>query len=496
MVQRRPSAGADLSKWGNFMTEPILSAILDTDSYKHSHHLQYPPGTTRVSSYVEARRGGDYPAAVVFGLQAFLRAYLTRPVTLADMDEAAAVTRDHGVPFNHAGWRLLVERHGGRLPLEIRAVAEGTVLPEGEVMADVVNTDPDFHWLTSFIETALLRALWYPTTVATIAWRIRALIGDFLERTSDAPAGPALDFALNDFGARGASSRESAALGGMAHLLSFDGTDNLAGVMAAKRFYDAPVTAQSVPAAEHSTITAWGQAREVDAYRNMLAQFAPGFPIIAVVSDSYDLDHAVKALWGEALKADVDACGSRLVVRPDSGDPATIVRATIEGLIRAYGFTANGKGFRVLPPHVRVIQGDGVEETSIRHILDTLAQARISAENVVFGMGGGLLQKCNRDTLRFAMKCSAVEIDGRWRDVQKHPATDLAKSSKAGRLSLVRGEGGALRTVRTDQLGDRTDLLEPIFRNGEILRAQPFSDIQARVRATPPGTSPCDSCGS
>ena len=465
------------------MTDLGLSAILNTDSYKHSHFLQYPPGTTRVSSYVEARKGGDYPAAVVFGLQAFLRAYLTKPVTLADAEAAAEIAAAHGIPFNLAGWRLLVERHGGRMPLEIRAVAEGSVLPEGQVMAEVVNTDPAFFWLTSFIETALLRAIWYPTTVATISWRIRRLIGGYLERTGDVADGPALDFALNDFGSRGVSSQESAALGGMAHLLSFDGTDNLAGVIAAKRFYDAPITAQSVPAAEHSTITSWGEAREAEAYRNMLVQFAPAFPIIAVVSDSYDLDHAVAALWGRALKAEVDASGSRLVVRPDSGDLATIVHATIAALMQAYGFTTNSKGYRVLPAHVRVIQGDGVEEASIGEILRTLEQAGMAAENVVFGMGGGLLQKCNRDTLRFAMKCSAVEIDGEWRDVQKRPATDLSKSSKAGRLSLVRDAAGTLETVRTDQLNGREDLLVPVFRNGEILGTDAFADIQARVRA-------------
>jgi len=249
------------------------------------------------------------------------------------------------------------------------------------------------------------------------------------------------------------------------------------------RFYDAPVTAMSVPAAEHSTITSWGEARESDAYRNMLTQFAPAFPVIAVVSDSYDLDHAVKTLWGGELKAEVDACGSRLVVRPDSGDPATIVLATVEALMTAYGAAINSRGYRVLPPHVRVIQGDGVEEASISQILETLEQAGISAENVVFGMGGGLLQKCNRDTLRFAMKCSAVEIDGEWRDVQKRPATDLSKSSKAGRLSLVRGDDGELQTVRTDQLAGRKDLLEPVFRDGEIVKSFAFGDVQARVRA-------------
>jgi nicotinamide phosphoribosyltransferase len=464
------------------VTDFILSTILNTDSYKHSHFLQYPPGATRVSSYVEARKGGDFPECVVFGFQAFLKAYLVKRVVAADVEEAAALTKAHGIPFNEAGWRLLVERHGGRLPLEMRAVAEGTVLPEGQVMAEVVNTDPDFYWLTSFIETALLRAIWYPTTVATIAWRIRRLIGGYLERTSDAPVGPALDFALNDFGSRGVSSQESAALGGMAHLLSFDGTDNLAGIVAAKRYYDAPITAKSAPAAEHSTITAWGQAREADAYRNMIERFAPAFPIIAVVSDSYDLDHAVKALWGRELKAAVDASGSRLVVRPDSGDPATIVHATIESLMGAYGSSVNGKGFRVLPSHVRVIQGDGVEETSIAQILFRLEENRISAENVVFGMGGGLLQKCNRDTLRFAMKCSAVEIAGEWRDVQKRPSTDLSKASKAGRLSLVREQDGRSMTVRTDQLLGRADLLRPVFRDGTLLTNDAFAEIQRRVR--------------
>jgi nicotinamide phosphoribosyltransferase len=464
------------------VSEPVLSAILNTDSYKHSHFAQYPPGTTRVSSYVEARRGGDFPEAVVFGLQAFLRSYLTRPVAAAEVDEARDVAKAHAIPFNEAGWRLLTQRHGGRMPLEIRAVDEGTVLPGGQAMAEVVNTDPDFYWLTSFIETALLRAIWYPTTVATISWRIRRLIGGYLARTSETSDGPALDFALNDFGSRGVSSLESAGLGGMAHLISFDGTDNLAGVMAARRFYDAPITAQSVPAAEHSTITAWRQTGELDAYRNMIRQFAPAFPIVAVVSDSYDLDHAVRDLWGQALKAEVEACGSRIVVRPDSGDPAEIVHRTIEQLMAAYGSTTNAKGCRVLPPCIRVIQGDGVEEASIDAILARLEAARISAENVVFGMGGGLLQKCNRDTLRFAMKCSAAEVDGAWRDVMKRPATDLSKASKAGRLSLVARPDGGFETVRTDALAGREDLLRPVFRNGEILRTHAFADIQARAR--------------
>ena len=365
-----------------------LSLILDTDSYKHSHYRQYPPGTEAVSSYVEARAGGAFPEAVFFGLQSYLKNTLGQRVTTADVDEAARVTKAHGVPFNEAGWRHIAER-GGALPLEISAAPEGTVLPEGNVMVQVVNTDPACAWLTSFVETALLRAVWYPTTVATVSWRIRRLISAAFDAAGDAPDG-VLDFMLNDFGARGVSSQQSAALGGMAHLLSFDGTDNMAGLMAATRDYGAAVTAQSVPAAEHSTITAWGRDGEEDAYRNMMTAF-PGYPIISVVSDSYDLDRAVTEMWGGSLKPPVEASGSRLVVRPDSGDPATIVVRTVSQLMDAYGHETTPQGLRVLPDHVRVIQGDGVEEASIGAILDAMRAAGLAPWNVVFGMGGGAL---------------------------------------------------------------------------------------------------------
>ena len=457
----------------------MLSLILDTDSYKHSHYRQYPPGTEHVSSYIEARAGGAFPEAVFFGLQSYLKTTLSQCVTMADVDEAARVTRAHGVPFHEAGWRHIVEAHGGALPLEVSAAPEGTVLPEGNVMVQVVNTDPECAWLTSFVETALLRAVWYPTTIATVSWRIRRLIARAFEAAGGAPDG-ALDFMLNDFGARGVSSQLSAALGGMAHLLSFEGTDNLAGLMAATRDYGAAITAQSVPAAEHSTITAWGRDGEEDAYRNMMTAF-PGYPIISVVSDSYDLDRAVTEMWGGSLKGIVDASGSRLVVRPDSGDPATIVVRTVSQLMDAYGAETTPQGLRVLPDRVRVIQGDGVEEESIGAILDAMRQAGLAPWNVVFGMGGGLLQKHDRDTLRFAMKASAIRRDGQWSDIQKKPATDPTKASKPGRLALVR-EGDGYATVRREDLGGREDVLRPVWRDGALLVEEAWDAVQARVR--------------
>jgi len=196
--------------------------ILNVDSYKASHYLQYPPNTTQVSSYIEAR-GGKYQDAVFFGLQMFIKAYLTKPVTHADVDEAKAIFNAHGVAFNEAGWRNIVDKFDGYLPIKIQAVAEGTVMPVKNAMVQVVNTDPDSAWLTSYVETALLRAVWYPTTVATGSWNSKRIIQKYLQQTADSDAG--LAFKLHDFGARGATTEEAAAVGGAAHLVNFQGTD-------------------------------------------------------------------------------------------------------------------------------------------------------------------------------------------------------------------------------------------------------------------------------
>jgi len=260
------------------------------------------------------------------------------------------------------------------------------------------------------------------------------------------PAG--LPFKLHDFGARGVSSLESALLGGMAHLVNFQGSDTLAAVLGARVFYGEPMAAFSIPAAEHSTITAWGREGEVDAYRNMLKQYAKPGALLAVVSDSYDLEHAVRHLWGEQLREAVIASGATVLIRPDSGDPTTMVMKTVQSLASTFGTTVNAKGFRVLD-HVRVIQGDGITLRTIRSILAALKVNGYSADNVAFGQGGALLQVVNRDDQRFAMKCSAVDVGGVWRDVFKDPVTDPGKRSKAGRLTLLLRQGDYL-TVRLD----------------------------------------------
>jgi nicotinamide phosphoribosyltransferase len=461
----------------------MINPILNTDSYKTSHFLQYPPGTEQVFSYVESR-GGDHDRTVFFGLQAILKAEFSTPITAADIDEAEALLGAHGMPFNRAGWERIVKVHGGLLPLEIRAVAEGSVVPVHHPLMTVVNTDPQLLWLTSYAETALLR-VWYPVTVATISFHVRQIIRAALEASSDDPMGE-LPFKLHDFGARGVSSEASAAIGGMGHLVNFQGSDTLSAVVAARRWYHEPMAAFSIPAAEHSTITSWGREHEVDAFANMVGQFGKPGAIYAVVSDSYDLYAAIEHLWGEALRQQVIDSGATLVVRPDSGDPETVVARTLELLAERFGTTVNSKGYRVLNT-VRVIQGDGVNPVSIKAILDRTLKDGFSASNIAFGMGGALLQQLNRDTQKFAYKTSAAKVAGAWRDVFKDPVTDSGKRSKRGLLGLVR-EAGDWRTVAVE--GERfapadggDNLLAPVWRNGKLLVDQTFAQVRARMAA-------------
>lgn len=456
----------------------MKNIILNTDSYKASHFLQYPEKTEYVSSYIESR-GGRFQESVFFGLQMFIQEYLAHPFSQADIDEAEIIFTAHGEPFNRSGWQYILDTYNGYLPIEIQAVPEGTVMPVKNVMAQVVNTDPKCAWLTSYIETALLRAIWYPTTVATYSRECKKIIARFLTETAANCEG--LPFKLHDFGSRGASSAESAAIGGLAHLVNFQGTDTVAAIINGRRFYDIEMAGFSIPAAEHSTITSWGKSSETEAYANMLKQFSGAGKTVAVVSDSYDLWYAIDNIWGETLKSAIEQSGGTLVIRPDSGDPVDIVTETIERLMRKFGFQTNAKGYRELPPYIRVIQGDGISIDTIEKILEAMKARNQSAENIAFGVGAELLQKVNRDTMSFAMKASSVKIGGEWRDVYKDPITDQGKRSKRGRLALVKHSDGTWETVREIETTDTHNQLKTVFKNGKATITYSFNEVRERA---------------
>lgn len=450
----------------------MSNLILNCDSYKLSHFLQYPPGTAYVNSYI-ASRGVDedfetpfpMPNIVHFGLQIFLKKYLTKPVTMYDVEQAAHIAGLHGMPFNFEGWVHIVKTHGGLLPLEIEAVPEGTPVAIGTPQVQVRNTDPRVPWVTAYIETALLRAVWYPSTVATVSREAKITIKQYLQKTCDDYT-TVLPFRLHDFGARGVSSKESAGIGGLAHLVNFMGTDTLDALHYAYKYYFAQsMPGFSIPAAEHSTITSW--RNETAAYRNMLTQFGKKGALVAVVSDSYDIYNACGKIWGEELRQEVLNSGATIVVRPDSGDPVKVVSACIEILGEKFGTTLNQKGFKVLHPSIRLIQGDGINLVSIKNILENLIASGWSAENIAFGMGGALLQKVNRDTFKYAMKASAIkgQNDVYWNDVFKKPVTDSTKVSKAGiqkndNFVTVFKDGAILKSWTLDQVRANAEVLE------------------------------------
>lgn len=410
------------------MSKLSRSLAFSTDSYKVSHWLQFPPGIEEAYYYISSRGGADW--TLFFGLQAVIKKVLSEMPTVEEVELAEKFWKAHGLPFNKQGWLDLIDL--GYFPLEIQAVPEGTKVGRDEVMVTIRNTNKRFFWLPSWLETRLLQ-VWYPISVATKTWECKKVILDCLEKTGT-PAD--VGFKLHSFGYRGVSSQESAEMGGMAELVNFMGTDTVAGILSVHEYYNTDeMVGFSIPAAEHSTITAWGRENEKDAYANMLTQFARQGSLLAVVSDSYDIDNAVSNIWGKELKQQVIDSGATVVIRPDSGDPAVVVLRVVRKLAEAFGTTTNSKGYKVLN-NVRVIQGDGIDgPENINEILSAVVGSGYSADNLAFGMGGGSLQHVDRDTYKFAMKCSAVKVNGVWKDVFKCPVDALWKASKAGRVT-------------------------------------------------------------
>jgi nicotinamide phosphoribosyltransferase len=471
----------------------LISNILATDGYKPSHYLQDPPLTLDKFSYIEARKG---PPVTWFGLQSIIQEYLMNKITMKDVAEAKAFFASYGTPFNEDGWKRIVTNHGGYMPVRICAAEEGLRIPTGNVLATVETIDSELPWVGSYLETLLLR-VWYPTTVATRSSIIKDVIKAALKRSGDVDN---LPWKLHDFGARGASSGESAAIGGMAHLVNFVGSDTLEGVYAAMTHYGAPgqtarefllgggtTPAVSIPASEHSTITAWGRDHEADAYANMIDKFGGEGKVFACVIDSYDDANAVDRIWGQELKQKLLDSKATFVARPDSGNPVLNVIKIVRILDARFGSVVNAKGYRVLN-NVRVIQGDGIDnEGTVSAILEALMGAGYSADNVAFGMGGGLLQKLDRDTYSFAMKVSAAFVADEWRDVFKSPSGDSGKRSKAGLLTLMRNHTtGEFKTVTENEGANMTGwtlALKKVYEDGEQFNITQLAEVRANTQS-------------
>ena len=457
------------------------------DSYKDLHSDMLPEGTQNVSSYCEARTGSMYPSTVFFGLQYFLKEYLCGPVVTHKLiDEASPILKEHfkfnGDVWNADKWRYIANVHGGRLPLEIKAVAEGTKVPVSNALFRTEATDDNCGWLTNYVETVLLNT-WYPTTVCTRANLIVEDIKKSLRQTGDDSIQWLGDYLLHDFGARGCTCPEQAGLGGLAVLVNTRGTDTKMSIPFAINYYGAQMDGlcYSVPASEHSIMTSEGEEGEENVIRRLCKKYPNG--ILSVVSDSYGIEKLM-AKYTSVLKNDILSRNGKFVIRPDSpryqGDtPAKQVLWIAQTLWHNFGGNVNSKGYKVLDSHVGIIYGDSLTREQIQECLNSLKADGFSTECCVYGCGGYLLQKLNRDTQRFKIASSAQMRNGVWHDVCKNPS-DTSKASKRGRVGLYKDDLGAFYTsAENSALGE--NYLKTVFRNGELLIDYNFNEIRKRA---------------
>lgn len=469
-----------------------VNPILSVDSYKLAHAFAYPNNVTGMFSYIEARTNGQH-IMIPFGLQMWLKKFMTIQITLEHINEAEAFALAHGEPFKRSSWERVVTKYNGYLPLTIRAVPEGTPVRSGNALITILCEDEELFWLCSYIETALLRAVWYPTTIASLDYESKRDITRFYEISgSDLSMIP---FALHDFGARGVAASEQAEIGGAAHLVNFMGSDTIEGVRAANYYYKHPMAGFSVPATEHSVECSFGKSpeQELQYLRHVLRRLGKPGGIVSIVLDGYDVYRATEQICN--MKEEIIASGCKVVLRPDSGDMLEVVPRMLRMLANTFGTTKNSKGYLKLN-NVAVLQGDGIDRMSLKTLLGNVVAMNFSADNVVLGSGGGLLQKVNRDTFKFAMKAAAIRVrhpakqenglvtgsTEEWIGIAKDPITDPGKKSKEGLLTLARSKmTNQLSTVNTVNLNSEfEDVMVTVYKNGTLLNETTLDEIRAR----------------
>lgn len=494
-----------------------------TDAYKLGHRQMYPAGTQYVYSNFTPRtsRIPEVNKVVFFGLQAAIlnllgsfQEFLDRDIDEICADYEKNVTEIIG-PNNVGSDHFRALHKLGYLPLEIHALPEGTLTPLGVPMFTIRNTHPDFFWLTNYLETYFSTQLWLPCTSATTSYRVRQLLNDWALKTSGTIEG--VEFQAHDFSMRGMSGVDAAAMSGAGHLISFVGSDCLPAKDFVKQFYDfdiAPASeplAMSVPATEHSVMCSYGSTPddELRAFETLIDTYPAGF--LSVVSDAFDFWGVVTEIL-PALKDKIMARDGKLVIRPDSGDPADILcglnthpewndafapedqeaeeKGLIEILWEIFGGTVNEQGYKVLDSHIGSIYGDSITYERAQEICERLAAKGFASSNVVLGLGSFSFQYVTRDTFGFAVKATHVTINGEDKAIFKDPKTGSGKKSAKGLIAVVR-EGDSL--VLKDNLSRdekmsliNEDQLNTVYiadENGVEMWVQGFDDVKKTLAA-------------
>lgn len=478
------------------------NVLLMTDVYKMSHMSCYPPDTEEVYSYLEARKLDEnkQPIPMVFfGLQYLLKEYLSRPITHSHAAEFLEYYKQILGPVpDSIRQNIFSLAELGYWPVEIKAVAEGTVIGTGNALMTIQNTIPGFHWCVGFLESLLLK-VWNPCTVATCSLKYKELVESYAAATCD--NNNHIPYQVHDFGYRGVSSEESAMVAGGAHLLNFVGSDTITANKFILEYYTPnnkrTVLGKSVPASEHSVMCSYGRENELEAFRHMLLTNPTG--IVSIVSDTYDLWNVLEN-FTEELKEDILNRDGKVVFRPDSGEPIDIIcgntsasmsspegKGALQILWDKFGGTINSKGFKVLNPKVGLIYGDGMHYERFKDMLAMMRASGFASSNLVIGVGGILLQNHNRDELGFALKATRIVRSRVPINIFKDPITDPGKRSKRGLMTLHKRKPPIQGFWTEDEVSEEREEdgeLIPVFSNGVILKKYSIEEVRANLNAT------------
>ena len=507
-----------------------MNPLLLTDGYKTGHHQQYPKGTTLVYSNFTPRSKKYAPKGceqiVSFGQQmvmmqiheAFKNEFFSKPKEEVCGEMKRELSMYLGTEYDVTHFEKLHDL--GYLPIHVKGIEEGTLVPMRVPVLTIYNTHPDFYWVTNYLETILSNLLWKPMTSATIAHQYRKVLTSWMEKT-DKERAWFIDWQGHDFSMRGMDSVEAVISSGLGHLTSFSGTDSLPTLHGARKFYgEKEFVGGSVNATEHSVMCAGSKDDEVGTFRRLLETYPTG--ILSVVSDTWDLwkvctEHVV------TLKEEILARDGKLVIRPDSGDPVDIVcgmnsnpfwvddsklnnlpesKGVIELLWDVFGGTVNEQGYKVLDSHIGAIYGDSITIDRAEEICKRLEAKGFASTNIVLGVGSFTYQFNTRDTFGFAMKATYVEVlEEKYtdygnpgtnvpvrvkvgREIFKDPITDDGtKKSATGLLCVVSEEGGPLELI--DKVGwdlEKKGLLRTIYMNGEFFNQTTLTEIKNRLK--------------
>ena len=485
-----------------------MNPLFLTDGYKTGHHQQYPKGTTLVYSNFTPRSNKYAPKGcdqlVSFGQQmvvkqiheAFDKDFFSKPKDEVCGEMKRELSMYLNTDYDVSHFEALHDL--GYLPIVVKTIEEGSLVPMRVPVLTIYNTHPDFYWITNYLETIISNLLWKPMTSATIANAYRKLFTSWQEKT-DAEKSWFVDWQAHDFSMRGLDSIDATISSGLGHLTSFSGSDSLPAIFGARKFYnETEFVAGSVNATEHSVMCAGSKEDEVGTFRNLMQTYPTG--ILSIVSDTWDLwkvctEHIV------TLKEEILARDGKVVIRPDSGDPVDIIcglqtpmseyglkdakyKGVIELLWDVFGGTINEQGYKVLDSHIGAIYGDSITIDRANEICRRLESKGFASTNIVLGVGSFTYQFNTRDTFGFAMKATYVEVNGEGREIFKDPITDDGvKKSAKGLLHVTKSnENGYMLVDKVTWDNEKNGELQAIYINGQFENQTTLTEIRERLK--------------